>query len=101
MGLLDRLIEVGKDTLKKSADALSPTDDENVSPIEAMARAGGAALARGVADDLGKPRCQARTRGTMGHMLRCGKVATKRYDGERFCDECAPDGATPLTVESK
>lgn len=101
MSLLDRLLDVGAEALKKGADALAPAEGEVVSPLEAMARAGGQALARGVAHDLRTPHCEARTRLSMGHMLKCGRDATMRKDGIKFCGDCAPTGAVPMTVQTK
>jgi hypothetical protein len=102
MGLWDKLIDVGVDALKKGADALTPTEEEtDLHPIEAMARAGWAAIARGFAEEIRTPHCEALTRQTMGHMLRCGKTATMRHDGAKFCAACAPESATPLNVETR
>lgn len=99
-GMWDRLLDVAAETLKQSADAIMPSENEQVTTVEAMARAGVAGLARGIASDIKTAHCQARTRYSMGHMLRCGKDATMTVDGLKFCTDCAPDNAKPIVVEA-
>jgi hypothetical protein len=101
VSIWDRLAEVGKEALRKGADALAPAEGESVGTVEGMARAGAAGLARACADEIGKAHCQARTRVSVGHMLRCGKEASRIARGVYYCATCAPEDARPIDVEAR
>jgi hypothetical protein len=94
----DRLRNIAVETLENGANAVMPAENETVGKIESMARAGISGLARGLAADMKVPHCEARTRFSMGHMLKCGKEASKISDGIKYCDLCAPKWAKPIIV---